>query len=152
MSDQTPSPDMYTAARQREQLGDRYRKAYREARLRHGDNGSKSPRMSAAAADIFALAQVFTGPDTAENFIEGIEREVDHDLNVTFARAELADALDVAATSMRKIRTAMENSFDIGDIEAEMTPEIETAFIGVNLHLAALRHFLRDATMTEPRT
>lgn len=146
MTDQAASLTEFEAAEKRDQLGDAYRAAYREARL---DHDSRSPRLALARRDILDNVHVFNRPDTAENFIEGIKRDVEHDLIIESARRHLADQLDATHKQIAELARALATmqSNDVYDIEIAEgdTTTMQAALTGLRLNLAALRGLTRHA-------
>jgi hypothetical protein len=148
MSDQTKTTDQFSAARERERLGDEYRAAYREAR-----SGRTGPtqRLQAAAENIRDNPQVFDdGLETREKFIDGIEREVDRDLNVEVGRQRLAKALDdthkqIAELGRQIARMSGNEQYDEEIAEGD-TVSMQAALTGLRVNLAALRGLTRHAT------
>lgn len=143
MSDQTVSPDKYTAARERERLGDNYRNAYRAARSARPSSGP-TPLMRAAAAAIRSNPQVFDEiRETPDHFIDGIEREIDWELNLAVFRRDLVTALDALDKALFGVRKALREAADYDDTQFTYAMDsgvVAAALTNIQLNTAALRH------------
>lgn len=135
---------MYDALAEDNELT-RLEKTYRAARFdQSGDWREREARIEAAKQEIRA-----SRGDSADAFIDSLDREIEYEGETDRLRRGLQDALDAAEAAVQKVATVIgelgsDQVYDVEIAEGDLDG-MNAALTGARLHLAALRHFTRHA-------